>query len=71
MRTKRTRPRPNVMRSAMHGLYQFFFEIRKDQFFKLQLIPINHRLVVDDYTTLGYRSARMREMLQGIYREHG
>lgn len=48
-----------------------FFQILKDQFLKLQFIPINHRLVVDVYTTLGYGSAGMREMLQGIYREHG
>lgn len=25
---------------------------------------------MDVYTTLGYRSAGMREMLQGIYRDH-
>ncbi|OBT49596.1 hypothetical protein VE04_10008 [Pseudogymnoascus sp. 24MN13] len=48
-----------------------FFEVFKDQFRKLNFVPISPRLVMDDYTPATGDDDGMVPMVQDIYREHG
>jgi hypothetical protein len=48
-----------------------FFEVLKDQFRKLNYIPMGWDEVKDVYATMGSDTEGMLAMLQDIYREHG
>lgn len=48
-----------------------FFELLKNQFKKLHFIPICSMEVIAEYGRDAEEEEGMREMLRGIYREHG
>ncbi len=48
-----------------------FFEILKDQFRKLNYVPISPRSVLDVHTHYGHGTHGLVSLLQKIYREHG